>query len=33
MRNAKGANTWLFIPEDTFEVLVKRQVVQLEVNN
>jgi len=30
MRNSKGAKTWLFIPEDTFEVLAKRQVQQLE---
>jgi len=30
MRNSKGAKTWLFIPEDTFEVLAKRQVKQLE---
>jgi len=31
MRNSKGAKTWLFIPEDTFEVLAKRQVKQLEL--
>jgi len=31
MRNSKGAKTWLFIPEDTFEVLAKRQLKQLEM--
>eukprot|EP00658_Telonema_sp_P-2_P035305 TRINITY_DN2569_c0_g1_i5.p1 TRINITY_DN2569_c0_g1~~TRINITY_DN2569_c0_g1_i5.p1 ORF type:complete len:872 (+),score=206.41 TRINITY_DN2569_c0_g1_i5:85-2700(+) len=30
MRNSKGAKTWLFIPEDSFEMLAKRQVSQLE---